>query len=281
MTASLRVLLRVSLIIVGLFFLPVGCMVAVHYSGADTDLSWWQLRRDSSMQAPDPTIEEAIIQVYAARAARWRGAFGVHTWIATKRVHEQAYTRMEVNGYAVYWGGNAVRVRRGSPDAYWYGNAPTLLRELRGGAAVDAMIDRLEAAAENYRYDRTYRVWPGPNSNTFIAHLARQVPELKLDLPPNAIGKDFLPDGGVVALTPSGTGAQLSLGGYAGIMLAAEEGLEINVLGLTAGLDAWPPAIKLPGVGRIGFGDFRRIRWHTPTISTCHPTTVNPCFTGR
>ena len=31
-----------------------------------------------------------------------------------------------------------------------------------------------------------------------------------------------------------------------------EEGIEINLLGLTFGVDAKTPAIKLPGVGRIG-----------------------------
>jgi hypothetical protein len=35
-------------------------------------------------------------------------------------------------------------------------------------------------------------------------------------------------------------------------MLALEEGLEVNLLGLTFGLDINPPALKLPGIGRIG-----------------------------
>jgi hypothetical protein len=35
------------------------------------------------------------------------------------------------------------------------------------------------------------------------------VPELRLDLPPTAIGKDFLPNGEVVARAPSGTGFQV------------------------------------------------------------------------
>jgi hypothetical protein len=38
----------------------------------------------------------------------------------------------------------------------------------------------------------------------------------------------------------------------AGLMLAKEEGLEVNVLGLTFGLDLFTPALKLPGIGRIG-----------------------------
>ena len=101
--------------------------------------------------------------------------------------------------------------------------------------------------------------WPGPNSNTFIAWLARQLPELRLELPALAIGKDYLPGGAWVARTPSGLGGQVSAGGYAGLMASLEEGVEVNLLGLSAGIDLWPPALKLPGVGRIGFGDQRYI----------------------
>ncbi|WP_295506964.1 hypothetical protein [Accumulibacter sp.] len=34
--------------------------------------------------------------------------------------------------------------------------------------------------------------------------------------------------------------------------IAAEEGVELNLLGLSAGIDLSPPAIKLPGLGRLG-----------------------------
>jgi len=231
-------------------------MVAAHYGvGDEADR---HLRSVSARLAPEAATPEAVIQVYAARAARWRGATGVHTWVATKRTDERAYTRLEVIGYRVYWGGGAVRVRPGTPDAMWFGNAPVLLREIRGDRRVDALIERLHAAAADYRYDDTYHVWPGPNSNTFVAHLGRQVPELRLELPANAVGKDYLPGGRIAALTPSGTGAQLSLGGYAGLLAGLEEGIEINLLGLSAGIDFLPPAIKLPGIGRLGFPDFKR-----------------------
>jgi hypothetical protein len=33
------------------------------------------------------------------------------------------------------------------------------------------------------------------------------------------------------------------------------EGIEINVLGLVAGLDLRHPAVKLPGFGRVGVDD--------------------------
>ncbi len=260
---SVRLLLKTLTIVFCLFIAPVGCMVAAHYTtdnAAGTSFN----RYGSTHQAPSADSTEAVIQVYAARAARWRGAFGVHTWIATKKADENSYTRLEVIGYRVYWGGDAVRIRSGTPDGMWFGNRPTLLREIRGDHSVDSMIDTLHEAARSYPYNDRYHVWPGPNSNTFTAHLARQVPELRLELPSTAIGKDYLPNGGIISKTPSNLGIQISAGGYAGLLVGIEEGVEVNFLGLTAGVDLMPPAIKLPGIGRLGFSDVRRITHMAP-----------------
>ncbi len=213
---------------------------------------WWRARLDSSGQAPDPaTTPEAVIQVYAARAVGWRGALGVHTWVAVKRADAPAFTRYEVIGWGVDRGAPAVRVDRAAADGYWFGARPVVLADVRG-EGVDALIERLEAAVASYPYAASYRLWPGPNSNTFTAYVARAVPELRLDLPPTAIGKDFLPNGALAAVTPGGRGVQLSLFGVAGLLVGVDEGIEVNVLGLTFGLDVKKPALKLPGVGRVG-----------------------------
>ncbi len=255
----LRSALRVFLTILALFFLPLGCKLAGHYSGVSERTPWWELRRDSSKQAPlAEEFEPAVIQVYAARAARWRGNFGVHTWMAVKPSGADRYTRIEVNGFAKRWGGDIVRVGAGRPDSYWYGSRPWLLRTLTGGAEVDAIIERLYDAVDRYPYADEYNVWPGPNSNTFIAWLAREIPELRLDLPPTAIGKDYRRLSEPLAWAPSGLGVQLSVRGLAGMMLSLEEGIELNLAGLTVGLDLYPPAIKLPGIGRVGFEDSKR-----------------------
>jgi Protein of unknown function (DUF3750) len=136
-------------------------------------------------------------------------------------------------------------------DGYWAGNPPQIVVDRRG-PEVEAMIGRIETAIETYPYPDAYRSWPGPNSNTFIAHIARSVPELALELPPTAIGKDYLANGGVFAPTPSGTGYQMSVLGLLGLSLGRDEGLELNLLGLTLGIDPLDVAIKLPAVGRIG-----------------------------
>jgi hypothetical protein len=175
----------------------------------------------------------------------------VHTWIALKPTGAPAYTRYEVMGWGVGRGAPAIRVNRTGPDNHWFGSRPDLLVDLRG-EGVDALIARVEAAIAAYPYRSEYRTWPGPNSNTFTAHIGRAVPELRLDLPPTAIGKDYLPGGAVVAWSPSGRGVQFSLFGLAGLLAGWEEGIEVNLLGLSLGVDVKDPALRLPGLGRIG-----------------------------
>src|SRR5215475_6135393 len=235
------------LLLLLLFLAGVGCSGLERVTGR-----WWELRGDSSEQAPDPAAtSEAVIQVYAARAVGWRGILAVHTWIAVKPSGAPTYTRYEVMGFGVGRGASAIRVNRTGPDNYWFGSRPDLLVDRRG-SGVDELITEVEAAVQAYPYPSSYRTWPGPNSNTFTAYVGRAVPELRLDLPATAIGKDFIPGGVPMAWAPSGTGVQLSLFGLLGVLAGAEEGLELNVLSLTFGIDVKRPALKLPVVGRLG-----------------------------
>jgi hypothetical protein len=226
--------------------LAASCVVAQRPS----DVPWYLARRDSSGQAPDPaTTPQAVIQVYAARAVGWRGIFGVHTWIALKEEGAPRWTRYEVIGFGVERGVPSVRIDRMGPDNYWFGARPELLLDKRGPEAA-SLIGKVREAVGRYPWPDFYRVWPGPNSNTFTAFIAREVPELGLVLPSTAVGKDFLP--GVAAGTPSGSGFQVSLWGVLGLSLGASEGIELNVLGLVVGIDLARPALKLPGIGRLG-----------------------------
>jgi hypothetical protein len=218
-------------------------------SGALRD--WRTASRESVGLAPDPAAApEPVVQVYAARAVRWRGYFGVHTWIAVKPRNAPRYTVYEVNGFRLMRGGSAVVVSQRAPDGRWFGSRPHLVAERRG-AGVDKLIERLEAAAAAYPYAHTYHVWPGPNSNTFTAFVLRAAGGLPADLPPTAIGKDYLGTA-LVARTPSGTGWQVSLFGVLGLLAGREEGAELDVLGLTFGVDFEPLSIKLPLAGRVG-----------------------------
>lgn len=240
---------RNRLLAFGLF---AGLMLLLAAVGRSvTAQDWRTASREPVGLAPDPdATPEAIVQVYAARTWGWRGNFGVHTWFAVKSAGAKAYTVHEVIGWKLRWSGNAVSVSERSPDARWYGNAPELLAERRG-EGVEALIKRIEQAVRDYPHGTAYAVWPGPNSNTFTAWISRAVPELKVDLPPTAIGKDYLGDK-LVDSAPSGSGVQFSLGGLLAVTASGVEGLELNLLGLTFGLDPFSPALKLPLVGRIG-----------------------------
>ncbi len=220
----------------------------------DVARDWRTASRESAGLAPDPVeTREAVIQVYAARASGWRGAFTVHSWIAVKPTDAPAYTVYQMVGWRAHahHGLPAFVAATDVPDRYWYGNRPELLVELRGDG-VNQVIQRIEEAVRAYPYADQYRLWPGPNSNTFTAFIGRRVPELELNLPPIAIGKDYLADGSFFARSPSGTGFQVSLLGLLGVLVGRREGLEVNVLSLTIGIDPLAPALKLPGLGRIG-----------------------------
>lgn len=234
-----------------LLLMLLGPLLALATGVAAVGSDWRSANRDPLGIAPDPaTTAEAVIQVYGARTYGWRGALAVHTWISAKRENANHFVTYEVMGWYHWRGAPAVVTRTSAPDKRWFGSDPEIYADMRG-AEVEGMIDRLEAAVAAYPYTYQYRTWPGPNSNTFTAMMGRALPELQLDLPPTAIGKDYIADDEIIARSPSGTGFQVSLFGVFGVMLALEEGLEVNLLGLSLGVDPLDLAIKLPGVGRL------------------------------
>ena len=238
-------ILTISLLAVALFApLAANALLGAGHSPEP----WHRASMAPTGLAPDPLQSpEAIVQVYAAPAFDWRGIFAVHTWIVVKRADSMRYVRWDVMG----WGGPPMVKRDyAAPDALWFGKQPHLLLDRRG-EGVEALIERIEAAVRDYPYNDRYSTWPGPNSNTFVAHVARQVPELRLDLPASALGKDYAPLPKMAMPAPSGTGLTLSLGGVLGATLAVEEGLELNLLGFGIGIDPLHPALRLPGIGRF------------------------------
>lgn len=218
---------------------------------------WRTASREPVGLAPDPAlVKEAVVQVYGARTVGAKGLFGVHTWVAVKPADAREWTVYEVVGWRLRWSQSAIVVHSRPPDGRWFGSAPELYADRRG-PGVDELIKRIDKAARAYPYGAEYRAWPGPNSNTFTAWIARAVPELEVDLPATAIGKDYL-GSSIVAAAPSGSGFQLSLGGVLGLAMSGVDGVEFNVLGLNFGMS--PNGVKLPMVGRIGGSPERSTR---------------------
>jgi len=236
------------LIFFAALLLPIAARAAL-FAFEDRPASW----RDadwSSVRALPPAREhsDARILVLSGRTGGWKGVVATHSWIVFKRAGANEWTRYDVVGW-----GNPVRLNGWAPDGRWYGTPPSVIADIRGARA-EAMIPRIETAVKEYRWrnDGDYKIWPGPNSNSFVATVLRAVPEMRAVLPANAVGRDFRP-GFYAGASDSGTGMELNLWGYAGVKIGWIEGFEINFMSLVVGLDFRNPAIKLPGFGRIGF----------------------------
>ncbi|QPG05253.1 DUF3750 domain-containing protein [Salinimonas marina] len=153
---------------------------------------WRTASREPAGIAADPaTKPAAIIDVYVADAFSWRGWFAVHTWVAVKPQNASEYTVYEVVGWRIEEGLPALKqYQTSTPDRYWYGARPERILSLEGDKA-SALIADIEQAADSYPWADQYQVFPGPNSNTFPAWLAKQIPELGLELPFRAIGSGY------------------------------------------------------------------------------------------
>ncbi|WP_119419349.1 DUF3750 domain-containing protein [Desertibaculum subflavum] len=247
MLASMRLFRFLLLPLLLVFLLPLGAHAA-WWMAHDHPASWSAANWSSSGVLPAADASrEAQVLVFAARTGRWKGIFAHHSWIVLKPAGAADYVRYDKVGW-----GRPVRKNGWAADALWYGNRPELIGKAVGAEA-EALIPRIEAAIAAYPHNRNggYNVWPGPNSNTFVAHVLAQVPELDAVLPPTAIGKDWT-EGLAFGASPSGTGFRFSIAGLFGVTLGWVEGVEVNLLGAVLGLDIRRPALKLPGFGRLG-----------------------------
>ncbi len=239
---------RTIMLLVLLIFLVPLLARAAFYTLGDGPRSWRDADWSSTRILPRAQdYKPARVIVFTGTTGAWKGIFSVHSWIVFKRENATSWTRYDVVGW-----GNPVRANGWPADGRWYGNLPVAIADVSGTEA-EKLIPRVEAVVKDYAYARAgdYRIWPGPNSNSFTAAVLRSVPELGVALPPNAVGRDYR-DGFYIGLTDSRTGLELNLWGYAGLKLGWVEGIEINLLGLVAGLDVRHPAFKLPGYGRVG-----------------------------
>jgi len=230
-----------------LIVIPV-VVSGLRYLGEERRGHWQTADRSSAGLLPDVAAHpDAVIRVFAARTVRWRGIFAVHCWIVVKERGAARYTRYDYTAW-----GEPIRVDGFAPDGRWFGALPEAVVSVDGERAA-RLIPKMRAVIERYRFSAygDYSPWPGPNSNTFVQAALDAVPELKAVLPPTAVGKDF-PYRGWLGRTASGTGVFASLGGYLGLTIGWIEGIELNFLGAVLGLDVRRPALKFPGVGRLG-----------------------------
>jgi len=232
-----------------LVFLPIGASAERYFWSGDGRGNWRSADRSSAGLLDDPAAHpEAVIRIFAARTVRWRGIFAVHTWIVVKERGATTYSRYDYTAW-----GEPIRSNGFAADARWFGATPEAIVETDGEEA-SRLVPKIRHVIDNYKFRAhgDYSAWPGPNSNTFVQAVLNGVPELKAVLPPTAIGKDYPYEGDWFGLTASRAGAYASLGGYLGITVGWVEGFEINFLGAVLGFDIRRPALKLPGMGRLG-----------------------------
>jgi hypothetical protein len=241
---------KTVIVILLLIFAPIAASAARYFWLGDGRGNWQTADRSSVGLLPRPSDHaEAMIRVFAARTVRWRSIFAVHTWIVVKEKGATSYSRYDYTAW-----GEPIRANGFAPDGRWFGAVPETVVAVDGEYA-EALIPKIRDVIENYKFKAygDYSAWPGPNSNTFVQAALDSVPELRAVLPPTAIGKDFPYNGRWFGMTSSGTGAYFSLGGYIGATAGWVEGFEVNFFGAVIGFDIRRPAVKLPGLGRLGF----------------------------
>jgi hypothetical protein len=228
---------KVLIAFIAMVFVVPAAYTAAWWSIQDRPSSWraadWSSSGVLQPAAADP---DAAIYVLAARTGGLKGALSLHSWIVTKAAGDTAYQRFDKVGW-----GNPIR-RNGYPaDAFWYSNRPSIIRSVSGEQA-EGLLAKVEEAIASYPYSASgdYHIWPGPNSNSFVAHVLAQVPELGGPLPPNAIGRDFAPGLASLRIAPDWRDVHATFGGLAGFAFGARSGLEIHFLGLVVGFDSDP-----------------------------------------
>lgn len=239
---------RLAIAIFVIYLLPTFA-AAGWWALQDRPARWSDANWGSAGLLPEASASgEAAIYVFSAKTGGLKGAVASHAWIVTKEKGAKAYTRYDKVGW-----GSPIRRNHRPADAYWYSNRPELVAQVNGEVA-EALIPKVEAAIAAYPYAQSggYTIWPGPNSNTFVAHVLRNVPELGAVLPPHAVGRDYLPDGEFVHLDQDGKDLHLTIRGLIGLSAGVRSGFEVHFLGLVAGLDLARPGIKIPAFGRIG-----------------------------
>ena len=241
-----RALLRTTVFMLVLFLLPAGATLA-WWAAVERPASWRSADWSSAGILPAAGANrEAAIYLMSARTGGLKGALSVHSWIVLKERGGE-YVRYDKVGW-----GMPVRRNAYAADGRWYSNLPVIVHSATGAEA-ERLIPEFERAVAGYPYAQRggYRLWPGPNSNSFVAHLLREVTDFGAVLPPNAVGRDYAPGFASVSFAEDRSDMHVTLGGLLGFAAGAQSGLELHLGGLVAGIDIANPGLKVPGFGYV------------------------------
>jgi hypothetical protein len=190
-----------------------------------------------------PVVPGARVLVKSAHLPSgepWYSRWADHMWFDVCSGGQ--WWRVEVLGP-----GSGVRVQqideaRAFADVRW-GREAHILADVSGGGAETKARAILERAP-GYPFDGEYEAWPGPNSNTFVVWVSREVGGLDFDPYPTAVGRNHRGWFGLGS-NPGGDGFEITTP-LVGVEAGPLHGLDLHFLAWTVGVGLWPPTLRLP-----------------------------------
>jgi hypothetical protein len=184
-----------------------------------------------------------VVQLVRARLPMPLKVIAVHYWFCAYDPRAQRWERWELwqeEGVGPSSWGHVHRDLMAPWDGVGGGD-PVLEAEWFGDDA-SRLIATLNRP-EDYPDRATYRAWPGPNSNTYVAWVLR-ASGTSADLGPLGIGQDWRGwvGGGT---TTTGTGLQFETP-LVGAKLGILDGFELHILARTFGFAPLRPTLKTP-----------------------------------
>src|SRR4051812_8444550 len=192
-----------------------------------------------------PDTRETTVALLTGGLGHPMNGIARHPWFAIRKKGETTWHVYEVGG----GGDEEDPFTKHTPYV-----EPMLHKVWRGDEAEAAAtcIEREGPKIRSY-IESHYIFYPGPNSNTFGDRVLRAC-KLSASLPSTSVGKDWR---GIIGagVTSERTGLQIETP-LVGFKIGLKEGIEVHIIGLSFGVDLWPPAIIVPvSYGRIGFAD--------------------------
>jgi len=202
----------------------------------------------------EPKGTDPVVIVGSAALPEPISGIARHPWVSLRPGGSEKWERWEV--MCCPDGSKFSTVKRSSirPTSDYGGSGGDVrFHALIRGKRAAKIISCVRKKAPTYPQRNEYQGWPGPNSNTFVDWLVRAC-AIRTELPAPNIGRNHR---GIIGASWSAGGTGFQIDTYLfGFKIGLTEGIEIHLLGLTFGIDLWPPAIIVPvGPGRIGFDD--------------------------
>lgn len=189
-----------------------------------------------SVVRPDSTV--VVKDVRIPKGMPWYSRFASHSFVEYRESPSSAWRRLEIVNKDSGIVHEEISQAEATATTRW-GNPVHLVSQSKVDGPL--VVRKMEKIAKNYD-DSLYRPWPGPNSNTFTTEIIREVNGVTGMLEHNGVGKDH---GLYFGPTTGGTGLEIQAT-YLGVEAGLREGVQLNLLGLTAGVGIWPPSLKVP-----------------------------------